>query len=80
MTKILLEASLIAVFGVVLGTLGGVLSVKYILPILEIPRVYPLGSFLIALFFALTVALAAAWKPAQEAADMDPVRSLRRRL
>ena len=78
--KILLEASVIALFGAVVGTLGGFLSVKYILPLLQIPRVYPLGSFLIALFFALAVALAAAWRPAKEAADEDPVSSLRRRI
>ncbi len=80
MTKILLEASAIAVAGALLGTAAGFLSVTYILPMLEIPRVYPLGSFLLALFFALAVALAAAWSPAKEAADADPIGSLRRRL
>ncbi|WP_457593740.1 ABC transporter permease [Hydrogenimonas sp.] len=80
MTKILLEASAIAVTGALLGTAAGFLSVTYILPMLEIPRVYPLGSFLLALFFALAVALAAAWSPAKEAADADPIGSLRRRL
>ncbi|WP_201352621.1 ABC transporter permease [Hydrogenimonas urashimensis] len=78
--RILLEASVIAVTGALLGVVAGFLGVRYILPIIDIPRVYPSISFFIGVFFALIVALVAAWSPAKEAAGMDPMEALRRRL
>lgn len=80
LVRILLEASAIALTGAFLGTLAGFVGVKYILPLLEIPRVYPIGSFVLAILFALAVALIAAWTPAKEAASSDPLEALRRRL
>ena len=80
MLRILSEASAIAVLGALLGTLAGFASVRYILPLMQIPTVYPLASFAVAIAFALAVALAAAWAPAREAAEMDPLEALRRRL
>ncbi|WP_456486022.1 ABC transporter permease [Hydrogenimonas sp.] len=80
LVRILLEASVIAIAGAFLGTLAGFASVKYILPLLQIPVVYPLESFFVAILFSMTVALVAAWSPAKEAAAMDPLEALRRRL
>ncbi len=78
--RILSEASIIAVVGAIAGTAAGFLSVRYILPLLEIPQVYPWKSFLIAVIFSLAVAWVSAWKPAKEAAGLNPLESLRRRL
>ncbi len=78
--RILLEASIIALFGAIIGTIVGFASVYYILPLLEIPVLYPIKAFLLATLFSLFVALFAALAPAKEAAKLDPLKALRQKL
>jgi len=77
--RILSESIVIAVISVILGTIVGFISVRYILPALKIPVVYPVEAFFIAAFFSLLVCLLAAYFPSKKAAELDPISSLRRK-
>ncbi|BCD60974.1 putative ABC transport system permease protein [Nitratiruptor sp. YY08-14] len=78
--RIVFEASIIALMGALLGTLFGFLSVHYILPLLQIPVLYPIKAFFIATIFSIVTAFLAALSPAKEAASLNPIEALRQRL
>lgn len=78
--RFLAEAGVIASVGALLGTAVGFGGVALLMPMLQIPPVYPWESLLIALFFSLTVSMIAAWKPAYRASRFHPIESLRSRL
>ncbi len=77
--RFLYEAVLIALFASVLGDILGVLAVKFILPLLNIPVVYPVEAFVIATLFTLGVCLFAVYFPARKASSFEPVSALRRK-
>jgi putative ABC transport system permease protein len=78
--RILSESIVIAIISVILGTFVGFASVKYVLPALKIPVVYPVEAFFIAAFFSLLVCMLAAYFPSKKAAGLDPITSLRRKV
>ncbi|SMP02863.1 putative ABC transport system permease protein [Desulfurobacterium pacificum] len=78
--RILSESIVIAIISVILGTFVGFASVKYVLPALKIPVVYPVEAFFIAAFFSLLVCMLAAYFPSKKAAELDPITSLRRKV
>ena len=78
--RILSESIVIAIISVILGTFVGFASVKYVLPALKIPVVYPVEAFFIAAFFSLFVCMLAAYFPSKKAAELDPITSLRRKV
>lgn len=80
LSRILMESVVIAVVSVCLGTAGGFLAVRYVLPTLHIPTVYPVEAFVLAVFFSLLVCLFAAYFPAKKASELDPISSLRRKV
>ena len=79
MKQFLGEAALIGVISSLLGAVVGALSIKWLLPSLKIPVVYPLKAFIIAPLFALGVSLFAVYFPAKRAASFEPVRALRKK-
>ncbi len=73
------EALIVAVISSVAGSLIGTLAIKWILPKLNIPVVYPIKAFIIAPLFAVAVSLFAVYFPARKAAGFEPVRALRKK-
>jgi putative ABC transport system permease protein len=78
--RILLESAAIAVLAVLVGSLLGALSVKFVLPPLKIPVVYPVKAFAVAALFSLAVALFSVYFPAKKASQFEPVKALRRKV
>ncbi|SNR70714.1 ABC transporter permease [Desulfurobacterium atlanticum] len=78
--RIMAESVVIALIGAVIGTVIGLLSVKFVLPLLSIPVVYPVEAFIIAVIFSLIVCLIASYTPAKRAAEFEPVESLRSKV
>ncbi len=80
MAQFLAESVAIALAGAIAGTCAGFLSIYLVMPMLGIPKVYPMKSLVIALLFATATGLVAAIMPAKKAADYRPVEALRSRL
>jgi len=78
--RILLESLVISVFAVVLGSLIGYGAVHYILPLLNVPEVYPVKAFVVATIFSVFVGLLAAYFPARKASLLEPVKALRTKV
>ena len=78
--RIMAESVVIALIGAVIGTVIGLISVKFVLPLLSIPVVYPVEAFIIAVLFSLIVCLIASYTPAKKAAEFEPVESLRSKV
>jgi len=78
--RILSEAVVISVISSLLGLSIGYFSVKFILPLLKIPVVYPVEAFLVSILFSLLVCLLAVYFPAKRAASFEPVKALRRKI
>jgi len=79
MAQILGEAAVVGVISSALGVAVGALSIKWILPALNIPVVYPPKAFVVAPIFSLLVSLFAVYFPAKRAAEFEPVRALRKK-
>jgi len=77
--RFLYEAVVISITASVLGNVIGALSIKFILPLLNIPVVYPVEAFVIATLFTLLVCLFAVYFPAKKGASFEPVSALRRK-
>ncbi len=77
--QFLLESASIAAISIIIGSTIGFLSVKYIMPSLNIPTVYPVKAFIISAIFSLGVCLIAAYFPAKKASTLEPVEALRRK-
>jgi putative ABC transport system permease protein len=78
--RILLESLVISIFAVVLGSLIGYGAVHYILPLLNVPEVYPVKAFVVATIFSVFVGLLAAYFPARKASLFEPVKALRTKV
>ncbi len=78
--RIMAESVIIALIGAILGTGIGLIGVKFLLPLLSIPVVYPIEAFLLAITFSIIVCLIASYSPAKKAADFEPVESLRSKV
>ena len=78
--QFLAEAVIISFIGGVLGSILGLLGIRFLMPLLSIPRVYPVTSYIAALFFSVATGLFSAALPARKAAGWEPVRALRSRL
>jgi len=79
MAQILGEAAVIGVISSVLGAVIGALSIKWLLPALNVPVVYPVKAFVVAPIFSLLVSLFAVYFPAKRAAEFEPVKALRKK-
>jgi putative ABC transport system permease protein len=77
--RILYEAVLISVISSIFGVIVGYTLIGKLLPLLNIPVVYPLKAFVISSLFSLIVCLFAVYFPAKKAASFEPVRALRRK-
>ncbi len=78
--QFLAEATLISLAGGLLGTVVGLLAIRFLMPMLNIPVVYPGMSYVAALVFSVATGLISAAIPARQAANWEPVRALRTRL
>jgi len=78
--RILLESLVIAIVAVIPGSLLGFAAVKFILPLLNVPVVYPVKAFIISAIFSIAVCLFAAYFPAKKASSFEPVYALRRKV
>ena len=78
--RILLESLVIAIVAVIPGSLLGFAAVKFILPLLNVPVVYPIKAFIISAIFSMAVCLFAAYFPAKKASSFEPVYALRRKV
>jgi len=79
MAQILGEAAVIGVISSFLGAVIGALSIRWLLPSLNIPVVYPVKAFIVAPIFSLMVSLFAVYFPAKRAAEFEPVKALRKK-
>lgn len=77
--RFLYEAVVISIAASILGNVIGALSIKFILPLLNIPVVYPVEAFVVANLFTLFVCLFAVYFPAKKGASFEPVSALRRK-
>lgn len=75
--QFLAEATLITFIGGLIGTILGLLGVKLMSTMMEINFVFPINAILIGLLSSITIGLLAGVIPAQRAARLDPVESLR---
>ncbi len=80
LVQFLAEATIISLIGGLLGTIVGLLGIKFLMPLLNIPVVYPVFSYFVAGIFSITTGLASAAIPASQASNWEPVRALRTRL
>ncbi len=78
--RIMAESLAISVIGAVLGSVLGLAGVKFLLPRLSIPVVYPAKAFLIAALLSMATAAVASYAPAKKAAEFEPVESLRTKV
>ncbi|TCK05282.1 ABC transporter permease [Phorcysia thermohydrogeniphila] len=78
--RILLESLIIAVVSLLPGSLLGFAAVKFILPLLNVPVVYPVKAFIVSATFSVAVCLFAAYFPAKRASLFEPVHALRRKV
>jgi putative ABC transport system permease protein len=78
--RILFESLLIALFALIPGSVLGFTAVKFILPLLNIPLVYPVKAFVVSAIFSVVVCLFAAYFPAKKASSFEPVYALRRKV
>jgi putative ABC transport system permease protein len=78
--RILLESFVIAITAVIPGSLLGFIAVKFILPLLNVPVVYPIKALVISAIFSVVVCLLAAYFPAKRASLFEPVHALRRKV
>ncbi len=76
----LLEALLISLISSLIGIGIGVILIKYLLPSLKVPVVYPVKAFIISFLFAVGVSLFAVYFPAKKASQFQPVKALRKNL
>lgn len=77
--RFLYEAVVISLLASLLGNILGYFAIKFILPLLNIPVVYPVEAFLLANLFTLGVCLFAVYFPARKASSFEPVSALRRK-
>ncbi len=77
--RFLYEAVVISLLASLLGNVLGYFTIKFILPLLNIPVVYPVEAFLLANLFTLGVCLFAVYFPARKASSFEPVSALRRK-
>ena len=77
--RFLYEAALISLLASFLGNLLGIAAIRFTLPLLKIPLVYPVKAFVIATLFTLGVCLFAVYFPAKKGASFEPVSALRRK-
>ncbi len=78
--RIILESIMICLSGAAVGIALGFASVKFLLPMLSIPTVYPKAVFLIAPAFSIVVGTAAAYSPAKRASEFEPIESLKSKV
>jgi len=78
--RFLYEAVVIALLASLLGNVLGYFAIKFILPLLNIPVVYPVEAFVVATLFTLGVCLFAVYFPARKASSFEPVSALRRKV
>ena len=77
--RFLYEAVVISLLASLLGNVLGYFAIKFILPLLNIPVVYPVEAFVVATLFTLGVCLFAVYFPARKASSFEPVSALRRK-
>jgi len=75
--QFLFEATLITLIGGIIGTILGLLGAKVMSIIMEISFVFPLTAVVLSLLSSVVIGLFAGVIPAQRAAKLDPVESLR---
>lgn len=80
LVQFLAEATVISLIGGLLGTIAGLTGIRFLMPRLGIPVVYPGLSYAAALFFSVLTGLISAAIPASKASKWEPVRALRTRL
>ncbi|NPA94540.1 MAG: FtsX-like permease family protein [Thermodesulfobacteria bacterium] len=78
--QFLCEAVMISLLGAVFGSILGFLGIRFLMPLLNIPTVYPTASYVAAVVFSIGTGIASALLPAKNAAQWEPVRALRSRL
>jgi len=74
----LAEATILSLFGGVLGVLIGMGTTKVVTLLLGIPFMAPFWVILLGLFLSLAVGVVSGTYPAKRAAELDPVVTLRR--
>jgi len=74
------EALIVWAVSAVVGIGVGLLSVKLILPKLNVPVVYPVKGFILAPLFSLLVCTLAVYFPAKRASLLEPVKALRKKV
>ncbi len=80
LVQFLAEAVIISIIGGAAGSILGLAAIRFLMPLLGIPRVYPVASYAAAVFFSIATGLLSAVLPARKAARWQPVRALRSRL
>ncbi|ADY73054.1 protein of unknown function DUF214 [Desulfurobacterium thermolithotrophum DSM 11699] len=78
--RILFESVVISVVAAFIGSFVGYLAVHYILPLLNVPVVYPVKAFFLATIFSIIVGLLAAYFPAKKASLFEPVKALKTKV
>ncbi len=78
--QFLCEAVVISLMGAFIGSILGFLGIRFLMPLLNIPTVYPVASYVAAIVFSIGTGIASALLPAKSAAQWEPVRALRSRL
>jgi putative ABC transport system permease protein len=76
--RILAESITVALLALVPGGAIGFFAVKYVLPLLNVPPVYPVKAMVVSALFSLGVCLFAGYFPAKRASSLNPVDALRK--
>ncbi len=71
------EALVLSFFGLILGLFIGYYGSKALIPKLGIPYVFSKKVFIFSALTSILIALFSAYKPAKEAANLDPISCLR---
>jgi putative ABC transport system permease protein len=80
MNRFLFESVIITSIGATIGILVGFLGIYILMPLLDIPTVYPIKAFFISFIFSTVVGILSALAPAKKAASIEPFDALRSKV